>query len=99
MIKYGREKTAFDLVLYGGQGRMASTGAFKVTMTRLDKDCCRGLAKEVSVSQKSSVYWEGLGGRLEATMFQEQPKAKKSLSEKLSRTWDKLAASKSRWDL
>jgi hypothetical protein len=32
-------------------------------------------------------------------MFQEQPKAKKSLSEKLSRTWDKLAASKSRWDL
>jgi hypothetical protein len=31
-------------------------------------------------------------------MFQEQPKAKKSLSEKLSRTWDKLAASKSRWD-
>jgi hypothetical protein len=29
-------------------------------------------------------------------MFQEQPRPKKSLTEKLSRTWDKLAASKFR---
>jgi hypothetical protein len=34
---------------------MASTGASKVTMTRLDKGCCRGLAKEASVPSNPSV--------------------------------------------